>query len=197
MNSMNSMNSKTESKTESTESKSYFLNRVVNTAAWGDMSDSDSDDDTVKTVPNAVKTVPNAVKTVPKTVPNAVPNAVPKTWAKLPIQQVQQVQVQQVQVQQVQVQQVQEPARCTLMVKNLPRDTTPEKLANELRSIFKAYGPIKDVYIPINRDGKYIGTIKGFAKVQFHKSESASNAYHAVITIRKNTLSIEYANQDR
>jgi len=150
------------------------------------MSDSDSDDDHTP-----VQSVP---KTVTKPVPNTVPNTVPKTWAKLPIQQVQQVQ--QVQVQQVQVQ-VQEPARCTLMVKNLPRDTTPEKLANELRSIFKAYGPIKDVYIPINRDGKYIGTIKGFAKVQFHKSESASNAYHAVITIRKNTLSIEYANQDR
>ena len=83
------------------------------------------------------------------------------------------------------------------MVKNLPRDTTPEKLTNELRSIFKAYGPIKDVYIPINRDGTYAGTIKGFAKVQFHNADHTAIAVSQSITIRKNKLGIEYAKEDR
>ena len=70
-------------------------------------------------------------------------------------------------------------------------------LSNELRTIFKAYGSIKDIYIPINKDGKYVGTIKGFAKVQFHKSAHADNAYQARVTLRKNTLAIEYAREDR
>ena len=85
----------------------------------------------------------------------------------------------------------------TLMVKNLPRDTTPEKLSNELRSIFKVFGAIKDVYVPINRDGAYAGTIKGFAKVQFHNADHSAIAVAQSITIRKNKLGIEYAKEDR
>ena len=151
------------SKTSKT-SMTYFLNRVINTKSWGDMSD--SDDDVAPVAP-----VAPAPKTSAK---------VPKTWAKLPTVPAT----------------PDTPGIRTLMVKNLPRDTTPEKLANELRSIFRVHGPIKDVYIPINRDGIYAGTIKGFAKVQFHKYQDAAKAIHPIV-LRTNTLSIQYANQDR
>ena len=150
-----------------TSKTNSFLNRVVNTAAWGDDTDSDSDDE---------PTVP--VVSVPSKCP----------WAK----------VEQKPEKPEPVQKPEKPDGVrTLMVKNLPRDTSPTMLSNELRTIFKAYGPIKDIYIPINKDGKYVGTIKGFAKVQFHKSAHADNAYQARLTLRKNTLAIEYAREDR
>ena len=156
-----------------TSKTNSFLNRVVNTAAWGD--DTDSDDE---------PTVP--VVSVPSKCP----------WAKVeqkpePVQK----------PEKPEKPEKQEPKKSdgvrTLMIKNLPRDTSPTMLSNELRTIFKVYGPIKDIYIPINKDGKYVGTIKGFAKVQFHKSAHADNAYQARVTLRKNTLAIEYAREDR
>ena len=163
-----------------TSKTNSFLNRVVNTAAWGD--DTDSDDE---------PTVP--VVSVPSKCP----------WAKVEQKPVQIPEPVQKPVQiPVQIPEKQEKPEKpdgvrTLMVKNLPRDTSPTMLSNELRTIFKAYGPIKDIYIPINKDGKYVGTIKGFAKVQFHKSAHADNAYQARVTLRKNTLAIEYAREDR
>jgi RNA recognition motif-containing protein len=131
---------------------------------------------------------------------------------------VQAVQVQAVQIQDVQVKQVKQvqskPCKVyavstqnvsnsnrTLMVKNLPRDSTVEKLEIDLRSLFVVHGPIRDVYIPVNHEGQYTGTIKGFAKLQFHNADHAAKAIvQAVtkpITIRKKKLFIEYANQDR
>ena len=164
-----------------TSKTNSFLNRVVNTAAWGDDTDSDSDDE---------PTVP--VVSVPSKCP----------WAKVeqkpekpePVQKPVQIPVQ---IPEKQEKPEKPDGVRTLMVKNLPRDTSLTMLSNELRTIFKAYGPIKDIYIPINKDGKYVGTIKGFAKVQFHKSAHADNAYQARLTLRKNTLAIEYAREDR
>jgi len=85
---------------------------------------------------------------------------------------------------------------CTLMVKNLPRDTTPKILTEEIRRIFSSFGSLKDVYIPTNRDGPYAGTIKGFAKVQFLSSDHAYNASLSSHYLRR-PLFVEFANQDR
>ena len=168
--------------------QSYFINRVVNTAAWGDYTDSD-DDEPIK--PATPVTKPATPVTKPATTATPVTT---RTWAKLSNESPTAT---------VPATTATVPAttttesRSTLMVKNLPRDTTPQKLAIELRSFFKTYGPIKDVYIPINRDGVYAGTIKGFAKLQFHQSAHAALAVKQSLTIRNNRLSIEYANQDR
>ena len=171
-----SMTSMTDSKTDSkidskTETKTGFTFKS-NIGSWADYTDSE-DDDSEDDDSEPVKPVTKPVQ--------------PRTWGKLPIREP-----------------IHEPVReqkpngiRTLMVKNLPRDTTPEKLTNELRSIFKAYGPIKDVYIPINRDGTYAGTIKGFAKVQFQNADHTAIAVSQSITIRKNKLGIEYAKEDR
>ena len=145
-----------------------------NLGSWADYTDSEDDE------PEPVKPVPAPVQ--------------PKTWGKLP-DRVEPVRVEPVREQKP-LQMPNNGIR-TLMVKNLPRDTTPEKLTNELRSIFKAYGPIKDVYIPINRDGTYAGTIKGFAKVQFISADHSAKASTQSITIRKNKLVIEFAKEDR
>jgi len=166
-----------------TETNSGFKFKS-NIGSWADYTDSDDDE------PEPVLTVPT-VQPVPP-----VPAVKPKTWGKLPVR----------------VEPVSEPVRepvsepvrlvksngiRTLMVENLPRDTTPDKLTNELRSIFKEFGPIKDVYIPINRDGTYAGTIKGFAKVQFISADHSAKAATQSITIRKNKLVIEFAKEDR
>ena len=176
------IDSKTETKTGNSPSAFKFKSNI---GSWADYTDSDDDEPEPVQPVQPVRPPVQPVRPVPS-----------KTWGKLP-------------------EPVPEPIRepvpepvpepkpvksngiRTLMVKNLPRDTTPEKLANELRSIFKAYGPIKDVYIPINRDGTYAGTIKGFAKVQFHNADHSAKASTQSITIRKNRLVIEFAKEDR
>ena len=178
--SMTSMtDSKIDSKTDSQNEILSWVDKIPPKKLWGDYSDSDDDSEPVRA-------------------PVRAP-VQPKTWGKLPVR-VEPVRVEPNRVEPVREQKpLQKPNNGirTLMVKNLPRDTTPEKLTNELRSIFKAYGPIKDVYIPINRDGTYAGTIKGFAKVQFHNADHTAIAVSQSITIRKNKLGIEYAKEDR
>ena len=178
--SMTSMtDSKIDSKTDSQNEILSWVDKIPPKKLWGDYSDSDDDSEPVRAP------VPAPVQ--------------PKTWGKLPVR-VEPVRVEPNRVEPVREQKpLQKPNNGirTLMVKNLPRDTTPEKLTNELRSIFKAYGPIKDVYIPINRDGTYAGTIKGFAKVQFQNADHTAIAVSQSITIRKNKLGIEYAKEDR
>ena len=180
---MTSMTSKTEtasaidSKTDSQKEILSWVDKIPPKKLWGDYSDSEDDES----------------EPAPVRAPVRAP-VQPKTWGKLPVR------VEPVRVEPVRVEPVREQKPNgirTLMVKNLPRDTTPEKLTNELRSIFKAYGPIKDVYIPINRDGTYAGTIKGFAKVQFQNADHSAIAVSQSITIRKNKLVIEYAKEDR
>ena len=165
-----------DSKTDSQKEILSWVDKIPPKKLWGDYSDSDDESEPA-----------------PVRAPVRAP-VQPKTWGKLPVR------VEPVRVEPVREQKpLQKPNNGirTLMVKNLPRDTTPEKLTNELRSIFKAYGPIKDVYIPINRDGTYAGTIKGFAKVQFQNADHTAIAVSQSITIRKNKLGIEYAKEDR
>lgn len=87
--------------------------------------------------------------------------------------------------------------RRTLMAKNLPRDITVQ----ELRNIFEKYGAIRDLYIPINPKGtQYAGTIKGFAKIQFLKSDDSASAFaaqYALINIRGKNIVLEPAAEDR
>jgi hypothetical protein len=170
-----------DSKTDSKPKTGFtFKSNLGSWADYTDSEDDDSEDD---------ESAPVQPVRAPVRAPVPAP-VQPKTWGKLPDR------VEPVRVEPVREQKPNNGIR-TLMVKNLPRDTTPEKLTNELRSIFKAYGPIKDVYIPINRDGTYAGTIKGFAKVQFQNADHSAIAVSQSITIRKNKLVIEFAKEDR
>lgn len=86
----------------------------------------------------------------------------------------------------------------TLMARNLPRDITVE----QLRAVFEKYGPLKDVYIPRNMDRNsiYFGTVKGFAKVEFLKSEHSAKAFQEEfgrITFGSNKVALEFAKEDR
>jgi len=95
----------------------------------------------------------------------------------------------------------------TLMAKNLPRDPRKKRdieikeLVQELHSIFDKYGPIKDIYIPLNADksSPYFGTIKGFATIFFLKSADSASAYTAewsLISIRDKNIALEFAKKD-
>ena len=175
------MTSMTDSKTETASAidskpKTGFTFKS-NLGSWADYTDSEDDEPEPEPVPEPVRAPVQ-----------------PKTWAKLPEPEKKTL-PEQPEKKPLREQKPNNGIR-TLMVKNLPRDTTPEKLTNELRSIFKAYGPIKDVYIPINRDGTYAGTIKGFAKVQFLSSQHALSASLSKHFLRRN-LFVEFANQDR
>ena len=88
--------------------------------------------------------------------------------------------------------------RRTLMAKNLPRDID----VKELRAAFEKYGAIRDIYIPKNMDksSPYFGTIKGFAKIQFRKSDDSANAFaaqYALLNIRGKNILLEPAAEDR
>jgi hypothetical protein len=87
---------------------------------------------------------------------------------------------------------------CTLRLGNLPRDIT----AQELKTIFSAYGTVRDVHIPKNMDrsSPYFGTIRGFAMVEMDKSWEATNAlsgFYGSLTIRTKKITIEFAKSDR
>ena len=147
----------------------FFIGRVIDPRSWDQQSDDsdDSDDEPV------TKPVPPVTKS--------------KTWAKLPHLDKVDPNVDKIDPNPTKI--------CTLIVKNVPRNS--DNLNQDLRLLFSKYGPIKDIYIPINRDGKHAGTIKGFAKLQFRKYHSADNAVTASLYLRNNKLAIEYANQDK
>lgn len=86
----------------------------------------------------------------------------------------------------------------TLILHNIPRDITVE----ELRPLFEKYGPIRDIYIPRNKDEKseHFGTVKGFALVKYLYPSSAKKAYDAEfgrLYLSFRLISVEYANEDR
>jgi RNA recognition motif-containing protein len=90
------------------------------------------------------------------------------------------------------------PSKKTLILHNIPRDITVE----ELRPLFEKYGPIRDIYIPRNKDEKseLFGTVKGFALVKYLSPSSAKMAYDAEfgrLYLGFRLISIEYANEDR
>ena len=167
----------------------FFIGRVIDPRSWDEQSD-DSDDSDDEPVAKPVEPVAKPVPLVTKPVPPVPLVTKSKTWAKLP--HLDKVEPNLDKVDKVDP----NPNKiCTLMVKNVPRDS--DNLNQDLRLLFSKYGPIKDIYIPINRDGKYAGTIKGFAKLQFRKYHSADNAVTASLYLRNNKLAIEYANQDK
>jgi hypothetical protein len=86
----------------------------------------------------------------------------------------------------------------TLLVRNLPRTIHTDILY----SIFEKFGPIRDVYIPMNRDttSRYYGTIKGFALIKFTSYEHSLLAYLTLfnkLVIDNKDIHIEFAKEDR
>jgi RNA recognition motif-containing protein len=175
--------------TECISQSNYFIGRVIDPRSWDEQSD-DSDDSDDEPLTKPTKPVPPVTKPTKPVEPTQ-----PKTWAKLPeIESNVEPNLDKVE-HKVDFVDPNPNKICTLMVKNVPRDSN--NLNQDLRLLFSKYGPIKDIYIPINRDGKYAGTIKGFAKLQFRKYQHADIAVTASLYIRNNKLAIEYANQDK
>ena len=90
------------------------------------------------------------------------------------------------------------PSKKTLILHNIPRDTT----VNDLRPYFEKYGPVRDIYIPRNKDEKsdYFGTIKGFALIKYLSPTSAKKAYDEEfgrLFLGHRLISIEFANEER
>lgn len=86
----------------------------------------------------------------------------------------------------------------TIILRNLPRDITPEVV----RTVLEKYGPVRDVYIPRNmdRNSPYFGTIKGFALIKFLSPADSARAYeneYGRLTIGKNNITVEFAKEDR
>lgn len=86
----------------------------------------------------------------------------------------------------------------TLLARNLPRDVQIQ----ELREIFEAYGPVRDIHIPKNSDptSPYYGTIKGFAMITFLDADSSTNAclgLKSKLVLRNRLVAIEMANENR
>ena len=84
------------------------------------------------------------------------------------------------------------PPNTSLFVRNLSYSTKTE----ELRSIFTKYGPISDVYIPLDH---YTQKPRGFAYVQYEDVRDAEEALHELdgYHIHGNALEIQYAEGDR
>jgi RNA recognition motif. (a.k.a. RRM, RBD, or RNP domain) len=90
------------------------------------------------------------------------------------------------------------PSKKTLILHNIPRDITVE----ELRPLFEKYGPIRDIYIPRNKDEKseHFGTVKGFAMIKYLSPLCAKKAYDAEfgrLYLGFRLISVEYAKEDR
>ena len=90
------------------------------------------------------------------------------------------------------------PSTKTLILHNIPRDISVE----EIRLQFEKYGPIRDIYIPRNKDEKseHFGTVKGFALVKYLSPSSAKKAYDAEfgrLYLGYRLISVEFANEDR
>lgn len=85
----------------------------------------------------------------------------------------------------------------TLIAHNLPRDITSE----EISAIFQKYGPICDIYMPLNLDKTSIfyGTIRGYAFIKFICHTDSTRAFMAEqsrINIRGKMISIEFVKED-
>lgn len=90
------------------------------------------------------------------------------------------------------------PSTKTLILHNIPRDCN----VDDIRRQFEVYGPIRDIYIPREKNtmSKYYGTVKGFALVKYLSSASAKKAFDAEfgrLYLGHHLISIEFANGDR
>ncbi|GBL99750.1 Serine/arginine-rich splicing factor 12 [Araneus ventricosus] len=84
------------------------------------------------------------------------------------------------------------PPNSSLFVRNVPDSARPE----ELRRLFGKYGPITDVYIPLDYCNR---RPRGFAYVQFEDIRDAEEALNELDRIRfyGRELEIEFAQGDR
>jgi len=84
------------------------------------------------------------------------------------------------------------PPNSSLFVRNVPDSARPE----ELRRLFGKYGPITDVYIPLDY---YSRRPRGFAYVQFEDIRDAEEALNELDRVRffGRELEIEFAQGDR
>ncbi|BFY98436.1 hypothetical protein BsWGS_01475 [Bradybaena similaris] len=84
------------------------------------------------------------------------------------------------------------PPNTSLYVRNVPDGSRPE----DLRNLFGKYGPISDVYIPMDY---YTRRPRGFAYVQFEDPRDADDALYYLDRTRfyGRELEIEFARGDR
>ncbi|GAB1604412.1 serine/arginine-rich splicing factor 10-like isoform X1 [Argonauta hians] len=84
------------------------------------------------------------------------------------------------------------PPNTSLYVRNVPEGTRPE----DLRSLFGKYGPVTDVYVPVDY---YTRRSRGFAYIQFEDPRDADDAlYHLDSSnFYGKNLQIEFARGDR
>ncbi|CAI9732863.1 arginine-rich splicing factor 10-like isoform X1 [Octopus vulgaris] len=84
------------------------------------------------------------------------------------------------------------PPNTSLYVRNVPEGTRPE----DLRSLFGKYGPVTDVYVPVDY---YTRRSRGFAYIQFEDPRDADDAlYHLdASNFYGKNLQIEFARGDR
>ncbi|XP_059157070.1 serine/arginine-rich splicing factor 10-like [Physella acuta] len=84
------------------------------------------------------------------------------------------------------------PPNSSLYVRNVPDGTRPE----ELRSMFGKYGPITDVYVPLDY---YTRRPRGFAYLKFEDPRDADDALYHLDRTRfyGRELEIEFARGDR
>ncbi|XP_052226243.1 serine/arginine-rich splicing factor 10-like isoform X2 [Dreissena polymorpha] len=84
------------------------------------------------------------------------------------------------------------PPNTSLYVRNVPDQTRPE----DLRSLFGKYGPLSDVYVPVDY---YTRRPRGFAYIQFEDPRDADDALYNLDRTRfyGRELEIEFARGDR
>jgi len=84
------------------------------------------------------------------------------------------------------------PMNSSLYVRNVPDSARPE----ELKQLFGKYGPISDVYIPLDY---YTRRPRGFAYIQFEDERDADEAMYNLDRVRfcGRELEVEFARGDR
>ncbi|XP_022342176.1 uncharacterized protein LOC111135964 isoform X2 [Crassostrea virginica] len=88
------------------------------------------------------------------------------------------------------------PPNSSLYVRNVPSNERAEEMAEELRALFGKYGPLTDVYVPVDY---YTRDPRGFAYVQFEDSRDADDALYHLDRTRfyGMELEVEFARGDR
>ncbi|XP_061194210.1 serine/arginine-rich splicing factor 10-like [Saccostrea echinata] len=88
------------------------------------------------------------------------------------------------------------PPNSSLYVRNVPSNERAEDMAEELRALFGKYGPLTDVYVPVDY---YTRQPRGFAYVQFEDSRDADDALYNLDRTRffGMELEVEFARGDR
>jgi len=84
------------------------------------------------------------------------------------------------------------PPNTSLYIRNLGSSTRPE----DLRRVFAKYGPIRDIYIPLDY---YTKEARGFAYVQYEDIRDAEDAlyYEEHVRVHGRELDVQYAEGDR